>query len=343
MSTDQLSEVLRLVEARSAIGGGFAVGGKWTTRFELESPLKFMAMVRGSAALRTNGIAAPIELAMGDVAVLNSRRWATLSGGHGDGLAAEFTMTEANMFLVVDGSDDDVIIGGHVDVNRVGTELLIAALPPVVHVRGSGTGASEATGGTTGASEATGGATGASEATGGANAAQLRGLIESLYDEVTADRIGAGFAITQHAQLLVLAVLRAYIAQADELPAGWLRVLADERLRPAVRLMHAEPGKPWRLDELARAAAMSRTSFAERFREVAGVPPLTYLNRWRMLLAQRALRDGDTRVGPLAIELGYTSESAFSNAFKREVGLSPLRYRSRVRDELSGLAESVSV
>jgi AraC-like DNA-binding protein len=74
---------------------------------------------------------------------------------------------------------------------------------------------------------------------------------------------------------------------------------------------------------------------AERFRTLAGVPPLTYLNSWRMLLAQRALRDGDTRVGELAFDLGYTSESAFSNAFKREVGLSPLRYRARVRDELS--------
>ena len=314
MSTDQLSEVLRLVEARSAIGGGFAVGGKWTTRFELELPLKFMAMVRGSAVLCTDGVSAPLDLATGDVVVLNSRRWVTLSGGQGDGLAAEFTMTEANMFLPVDGRDDDVLIGGHVDVNRVGTELLVAALPPVVHVRGSAE-----------------------------SAPQLRELIERLYDEVMEDRIGAGFAINQHSQLLVLAVLRAYSSQADELPAGWLRVLADDRLRPAVRLMHAEPGKPWRLDELARSAAMSRTSFAERFRDVAGVPPLAYLNRWRMLLAQRALRDGDTRVGPLAVELGYTSESAFSNAFKREVGVSPLRYRSRMRDELSGRVESTPV
>ncbi|MDT5195813.1 MAG: hypothetical protein QOH20_2567, partial [Mycobacterium sp.] len=178
---DQLSEVLRLVEARSAIGGGFAVGGKWTTRFEVELPLKFMAMVRGSAVLRTNGVVAPIHMGMGDVVVLNSRRWVTLSGGQGDGLAAEFTMTEANMFLPVDGRDDDVLIGGHVDVNRVGTELLVAALPPVVHVRGAAE-----------------------------DAAQLRGLIERLYDEVVEDRIGAGFAITQHSQLLVLAVLRAY-------------------------------------------------------------------------------------------------------------------------------------
>ncbi|MDP4512040.1 helix-turn-helix domain-containing protein [Nonomuraea turcica] len=73
------------------------------------------------------------------------------------------------------------------------------------------------------------------------------------------------------------------------------------------------------------------------------VPPLTYLNRWRMLLAQRALRDGDVRVGSLAVELGYASESAFSTAFKREVGESPLRYRFRVRDERSARAEPLSM
>jgi AraC-like DNA-binding protein len=88
---------------------------------------------------------------------------------------------------------------------------------------------------------------------------------------------------------------------------------------------------------------MSRTSFAERFRAVAGVPPLTYLSAWRMQLAQRALRAGDTRVAPLAFELGYTSESAFSNAFKREVGMSPLRYRTSVRDESSTAGPSVPV
>jgi AraC-like DNA-binding protein len=78
---------------------------------------------------------------------------------------------------------------------------------------------------------------------------------------------------------------------------------------------------------------MSRTSFAERFRSVAGQPPLTYLNRWRMLLAQRALRDEHVRIRSLAAELGYASESAFSTAFKREVGESPLRYRNRAREE----------
>ncbi|MDR1277038.1 MAG: helix-turn-helix transcriptional regulator, partial [Candidatus Accumulibacter sp.] len=61
---------------------------------------------------------------------------------------------------------------------------------------------------------------------------------------------------------------------------------------------------------------------------VAGVPPLTYLTEWRMRLAKQALREEDTPISVLAGLLGYTSESAFSNAFKRLIGISPARYRS---------------
>jgi AraC-like DNA-binding protein len=94
--------------------------------------------------------------------------------------------------------------------------------------------------------------------------------------------------------------------------------------------MHEHPGRAWSLLELGHAAGMSRTSFAKRFRAVAGITPLAYLSQWRMVLAQRALRDPDVRVGALAAELGYGSESAFSTAFKREIGESPLHYRRRL-------------
>ncbi len=307
MASDQLSEVFDLVEVRGLLSGGFAMRGLWVARTTLGEPLKFIAMVSGRARLTTDGIDGPIELEAGDVAVLNGRSWLELEGGTGDGPRREIVpepgFPSTGLVGAVTGSDD-VVLGGRIDLTPAGQALLLQALPPVGHVRGS--------------------------AAAGGN---LRGSLHRLFDEVTANRLGSAFAIRQHSQLVLLEVLRAYIDQA-ELPPGWLRVLADERLRPALRLMHAEPGKSWGLEELARAAAMSRTSFAERFRTVAGVPPLTYLNRWRMLLAQRALRDGDVRVGSLAFELGYASESAFSTAFKREVGESPLRYRHRVRDEV---------
>lgn len=312
MTGDQLSEVFDLIEVRGLVTGGIVARGRWRSRAPIDDPLKFFAMVSGRARLATDEVDEPITLEPGDVAILNNRSWLELEGGTGDGPRRE-VLPEADFssarVVDADRHADDVVVGGRVELNPAGRALLLEALPPLGHVRASA-------------------------------AANLRGSLDRLFDEVTGNRMGSAFAIRQHAQLLLLEVLRAYLDQA-ELPRGWLRLLADERLRPALRLMHAEPGKPWGLPELARTAAMSRTSFAERFRAVAGMPPLTYLNRWRMLLAQRALRDSDVRVGTLAADLGYASESAFSTAFKREVGVSPLRYRFRLRDEQSDRAEPV--
>ncbi|MEV0716889.1 AraC family transcriptional regulator [Asanoa sp. NPDC050611] len=304
MTTDQLSEALDLVEVRGLLTGGVAATGRWVSRTPMQDPLKLFAMVSGSARLTTDGLDAPIELEPGDVAIVNSRSWLALEGGTGDGLPHEVVPVEHDPLTGLAGVDrgiDDIVIGVRVDLNEAGRTLLLQALPPVARVRASA-----------------------------AAAANLRGTLDRLFDEATRERSGSAFAIRQHGQLLLLEVLRAYVDQVV-LPPGWLRVLTDERLRPALTLIHTEPGKPWGLQELARAAAMSRTSFAERFRTVAGMPPLTYLSRWRMLLAQRALRDGDVRVGSLASHLGYASESAFSTAFKREVGMSPMRYRYQVR------------
>ncbi len=296
---DPLSEVLRLVEVSGAISGGFAIGGAWTSSYRLTMPLKFAAVVRGGVWMQADGVA-PVRVDAGDIVVLNHRRELTMTSTREGAFPVEFQHSEANTFVTVDDhAERDVVLGGHIDVNDVGRQLLSTALPPLLHVRASAP-----------------------------DASHLHGLIDQVYDEVIADRIGADFAITQLAQLLVLSILRTYLKDTESLPPSWLALLSDSRLRPAVAAMHADPGNRWCLADLARTAAMSRTSFAERFRALAGVPPLTYLGTLRMLLAQRALRDPDVRVGVLAAQLGYTSDSAFSNAFKREVGMSPLRYRA---------------
>jgi AraC-like DNA-binding protein len=84
----------------------------------------------------------------------------------------------------------------------------------------------------------------------------------------------------------------------------------------------------WKVEELAAAVGMSRSGFALRFKQLVGAPPLDYLLRWRMQLARDALRRNDGTVASLAEKLGYASESAFGNAFKRVFGRAPKRYWS---------------
>ena len=270
-------------------------------------PLKLAALVAGSARVSTEGPGGPdgpVEMSPGDVVLLNHRTHLEVRGGRGDGDPTRI-IPEASFdhmaLAAADLSTDDVLVGGWVQVNPAGQALLRSALPGLVHVR-----------------------------TSTPTASRLAVLVAQLFAEASSGRLGSAFAIRQNGQLILLEFLRAYLEQ-ERPPAGWLRLLADEPLAPALRLMHEQPGEPWELVELARAAGMSRTSFAARFRTVAGTPPLAYLSRWRMVLAQRALRSPDMRVGALAAELGYSSESAFSTAFKREIGESPMVHRRRLR------------
>lgn len=108
--------------------------------------------------------------------------------------------------------------------------------------------------------------------------------------------------------------------------AGWMGALGDARIGGALHQMHRAPELAWSVATLAAGAGMSRSGFALRFRELVGVGPLTYLTQWRMQLARSRLRHGTVNVATLAAQLGYASESAFGNAFKRHFGRAPKRY-----------------
>ena len=106
-----------------------------------------------------------------------------------------------------------------------------------------------------------------------------------------------------------------------------LRALVDPDIWKALALMHQRPHHPWTVAELARGVGMSRTGFAVRFKEKAGVSPLDYLTQWRMQKAGDLLRQGEENVEEIALRVGYESGAAFSKAFKREMGFPPGSYR----------------
>jgi transcriptional regulator GlxA family with amidase domain len=98
--------------------------------------------------------------------------------------------------------------------------------------------------------------------------------------------------------------------------------------------MHAEPGRAWTVPELARAASMSRSAFAARFRELVGETPLEHLTQWRMVRAASMMRENRTmKLAAIASAVGYDSESSFGKVFRRAMGVSPGRYRRDHRRE----------
>jgi transcriptional regulator GlxA family with amidase domain len=108
-------------------------------------------------------------------------------------------------------------------------------------------------------------------------------------------------------------------------PPGLLRGMADPLLAPTLRRIHADPGRSMTVEALAQDAAMSRSTFFDRFRREVGVPPMEYATGWRMALAKELLRK-DVATAEIAQRVGYGSASAFSVAFTRHVGKPPGAY-----------------
>jgi AraC-like DNA-binding protein len=301
VNDDPLTDILTLASAQCVEVGILVAGGLWALRFPPPERIKFVAVVKGDCWLSLAGQAAPLRVRTGDVFVLPTKRAYVLAGELNapqiDGLEL-FAEAKDKIATVGDG-DDFFAVGAHIALDPQGGQLLSEVLPPLLHVGGSSS-----------------------------EASAMRWLLDQLVREVVADRPGAMLASRQLAQLLCVQVIRSYLEASGPQLVGWMRALGDERIAPALRLMHREPGRPWQLGELAKEVAMSRTSFAMRFKATAGVAPLTYLQNLRMRFAEHALREGSMSVSELGLSLGYSSESAFSNAFKRTTGMAPKRYRS---------------
>src|SRR5689334_872188 len=80
---------------------------------------------------------------------------------------------------------------------------------------------------------------------------------------------------------------------------------------------------PWTVEEIAREVAMSRSLLAQRFTDMVGESPMQYLTSWRMHLARRLLRETRLSMAEVGLQVGYSSEAAFSRAFRRLVGTPP--------------------
>ena len=301
MTADPFSDILKLARAETLVTGGFTAGGPWAIRFPVPKTIKFFAVVKGACWVTLDG-EPPLRFATGDVGLLSAPRAFVLASD------PDVSPVDAMMLFsgagkttaqLGDGSDF-AHIGGHVLLDPTSGRLLADVLPPWIHVQAALP-----------------------------QAATFRWLLDRLAEERASDLPGAKLASAQLAQLLFIQILRAHLAGSGFVRAGWLRALGDPRIAPAIRLMHGDPARAWHLEDLAMACAMSRTTFAERFRTVAGIAPLAYLAEWRMRLAEQALReDVDRPVALIAHSVGYTSESAFSNAFKRATGTSPMAYRN---------------
>lgn len=154
----------------------------------------------------------------------------------------------------------------------------------------------------------------------------LRATVDLLAAELAEPRPGPAAAVPSILETLLLFALRAWFDDGGT-GSGWAGCFGDPAVSSVLRAVHENPAHPWTVPELSDIASVSRATLARRFTAAVGEAPLTYVTRWRMLIAARMLRDTDASLGVIARRVGYASEFAFAKAFKREYGSAPGQYR----------------
>lgn len=152
----------------------------------------------------------------------------------------------------------------------------------------------------------------------------LNPVLDLLESEIDAISCGHRHVVDRLFEVVLIKLLRHLLDRPGEydLPGGGvLGGLADPHIAHALAAVHADPGEAWTLERLARVAHMSRSAFAERFRELVGTTPHDYLTSWRMTVGKQLLAQ-QLPVTRVATELGY-SGSSFSRVFQQREGQSP--------------------
>lgn len=154
----------------------------------------------------------------------------------------------------------------------------------------------------------------------------LRSLVTVLSNESRTPAPGSTVMVERLTEILFIQLLRTYIKQAPK-KMGYLAALADPQIGTALNLIHAEQTAYWNVERLGEKVAMSRTSFTEKFTKLVGMPPKNYLVNGRMQKAKRQLEIGNMVMIEIAEAAGYSSEAAFSKAFKQFFDITPGKIR----------------
>lgn len=293
--TDPLSEVVTLLQPGLRRSKVVAAAGRWGVRQAATGQPVYCVILEGQCVLAVDG-EEPLLLQAGDFVLVPVWRDTLLRGMDtplSNDVDREPTLLPDGTYRQghQDGPPDLRMLAGICTFDSPDATLLVSLLPRHVLVRGD---------------------------------ARLSTLVQLVSDESRQQRPARDVVLARLLEVLFIEALRSN-AGTDASP-GLLRGLADARLGVAIRHMHEDPTRAWTVAQLAKAAALSRSSFFERFSRAVGVAPMEYLLAWRMAIAKNLLRRKEGTVAEVAERVGYSSASTFSVAFARHVGMPPMRF-----------------
>ena len=299
---EPLAAVISLLRPRTVLSKIVKGSGAWSVRYEAYRDPAFCLILDGSCFFDVEGVGL-LELSQGDFVLLPVTPAFTLASD----LSVESqpgvpTCAREVSHGAQSGSASLRLLGGYFQFDAANAQLLVGLLPPLVHIRSGEKGAE-----------------------------RLRRIAELIGEEAEHDDAGRELVLERLVEVLIIEALRFRSPSAAKPEQGLLAGLADPCLARPLRGIHLDVARRWTVAELARTAGMSRAVFAERFTRKVGVPPMQYVQEWRMALAKDILRRERPALAEVAARLGYQSASAFSTAFTRLSGCSPSEFARSAR------------
>ena len=305
---DPLSDVLSRLKVRSVLSARLETAGPWALRFPAYRHVKFGGVIKGARWVWIEGVTRPAKMEAGDFCLLTDGSPYCFASDPGVPLQDGEKLFASHLGedgIVRYGTGDlhTTSVGGQFEFDGGMSGLLLNFLPPLVLISADSP-----------------------------DARSLSAALELIRAETERIRPGAAAVAGSLANIVLVNILRAHLA-AHSGSTGRLGALSDPRIGTALKMMHEDIARRWKVDELASKVGMSRTAFIERFKDLVGLPPLEYLIRWRMTVAMDALKTGNDNLASIAAAVGYASETTFSSTFKKMFGRSPSHYRSEARSQ----------
>ena len=297
---DPLSDVLLLLKPRTYRAGGFDLGGDFAIKFPKHESIKCYAVVSGQCWLSVEGVRDALRITTEDCFLL--------APGISYCLASDLKLTPIDAHAIFsfplngqiascNRGGNCLLVGGNFIVTGKPADILLAELPPIVHIRKE------------------------------SDKTAMHRSLERMREELRNPQPGSSLIVQHLACMMLVEALRLHLVGGLQSKVGWLSALSDKQMSAAITCLHDEPAHDWTVEEFSHRAGLSRSVFALKFKETVGAAPMEYLTRWRMLLAGDRISNTSDSVSEIAQSLGYESASAFTKTFRKVMGCSPRRYR----------------
>ena len=299
---DPLSDFLPAMRVESAVYTRLEATAPWGLDFNAYHHTKFGIILQGKCLISVEGAKDFVELSAGSCYLLPRGNPFTLRDQHNTPLVNFEDMLhllDGRLLRFGGGGEPMTMMGGRFIFADNHAPPLLNVLPNLLHFKVSEM-----------------------------ELHALQATLQLLASESQGPGLGSQRMIDRIAEIFFLQTLRAYINADQNHHVSWLGAVADRQIATALRIIHEQSNYSWTIEMLANQAGMSRSVFAQRFKNLVGETPMEYLTRCRIHKASRLLRESEMSIGEIASLTGYESDVSFNKAFKRRLGISPGKFRN---------------